>query len=157
MRTGGALYAGFMRRNAGFGSDWLVAAALVLADRASKYIAGLLAEPVRVWEFSFGKVLNKEGLLGLAVPNDSLIYAGILVCAGLALVLFRGAMRNQAAHLGVWLLLAGAGSNLFDRMAYGGVVDVIGVADVTHFNIADVTILLGALALIESTWRRGRA
>lgn len=127
---------------------WQVAAALVAGDQLTKYLAQQLLSPLELGPFSYGAVINRQGLFGLQVSNELLVGLGVLIIVAMVILLLRGA-SNTERSLGYWLLLGGAASNLLDRVLVGGVVDVIGIGDLTHFNLADVMILLGAVSLVR--------
>lgn len=127
---------------------WQIAAALVAGDQLTKYLARQLLSPIEVGPVSYGAVINQQGLFGLEVANSVLVILGAVIIVSMIILLVRGA-SNTERSLGYWLLLAGAASNLLDRVLAGGVVDVIGISDITHFNLADVMILLGAVSLVR--------
>ncbi len=54
------------------------------------------------------------------------------------------------------LIIAGAVSNLIDRLKFGYVIDYIDVSWFTVFNLADSAITIGALLLAISFWRMER-
>lgn len=82
-----------------------------------------------------------------------------------AIVLFAGwwantYRRREALHLSaLTLILAGASSNLLDRVRFGQVVDYLDVPWFTVFNLADVMISVGVGILIAKEvvlwWRKG--
>lgn len=133
---------------------WLIAAALVVGDQLIKLLVQGMSQPITFGPVSIGPVINREGVLGLDLSNDVLIGAGVLICLGL-LVLLSIDVQRAPARLGVWLIIGGAFSNTVDRILQGGVVDVISIAGWSWFNLADVMILLGALALLRSIWWKG--
>ncbi len=62
--------------------------------------------------------------------------------------------KTVAVQVGVGLLLAGAISNLLDRLRFdGGVVDYIDVSFYSIFNIADIIIFVGVVLLVIEYWR----
>jgi signal peptidase II len=89
----------------------------------------------------------RRGALGTVV-------AAALV--GIALVAWRHRTGGTMA-LGLCLILAGGGSNLFDRVAWGHVVDFMvlraGPLQTGVFNVADVAITLGVALVIFGTQR----
>ena len=54
---------------------------------------------------------------------------------------------NRWARLGLWLVVAGGLGNLYDRLAYGYVVDFIELLfiDFAIFNVADICVCCGAV------------
>ncbi|MEX2043362.1 MAG: signal peptidase II [Patescibacteria group bacterium] len=134
----------------GFGA---VAAGVVLADQLTKWlVAGqgtvLIAPPLRL-----GAVYNREGVLGLPIDNGVLLLAGVAISAFLGYRLTRSVRPEVRA--GFWLLLAGAASNTLDRVQYDGVLDIVAIGPTAHFNVADLSIIAGAVILITVLWRRG--
>ena len=132
---------------------WLITLALVLGDQLTKYVVGALGSVVTVGPVTVGKVVNSAGVFGLDVPNPILIILGAVISVAL-LVLLIYTPAKPPVRLGLWLLLGGAVSNLIDRIFVGGAVDIIGITDVTRFNLADVMIVLGGLSLLRSLWWR---
>jgi len=85
------------------------------------------------------------------------IFFGVLV--GVAALLFAWRRRHGQPswqHVAFALILAGAAGNLLDRMFRGYVVDFIHVPHWPIFNVADVSIFLGA-AILVLTYRHGVA
>ncbi len=128
-------------------AGWLVAAALAVGDQLTKLLISGLDQPIGFAGFSLGRVVNQAGLFGLDVSNRSLVVAGVIVCTGLTALLLTST-RHPAVQTGLWLILFGAASNLVDRVTSGGVIDIVGIEGVSRFNLADVMIVLGALALL---------
>jgi signal peptidase II len=60
------------------------------------------------------------------------------------------------AHVGLALLLGGALGNYLDRVGRGYVVDFIHAAHWPVFNVADVWVTLGGLALVLVALKRAR-
>jgi len=89
-------------------------------------------------------------------------------------VFWRSPAKATALHLGLGLILAGAMGNLYDRLRFGVVRDMLhlfpGVQlplDLSWpggarglypwiFNLADVALLVGVALVILVTWRSGR-
>lgn len=133
---------------------WLIALGLAIGDQLTKALVRPLDHPIEVANvISFGPVLNREGVFGLNISNEALIAISIVVAIGL-IWLLAGRLYRPPARLGAWLILAGALSNLIDRVVAGGVIDIIGIGTLPRFNIADVMIVLGALSLLRGTWWR---
>jgi signal peptidase II len=137
----------------------LVVVATVGCDRGTKHLASarLMDRPARsylgdtvrlVYAENPGAFLSlgadwpewaRRGVLGFVV-------AGSLV--GIAFVAWRH-RASRAMTLGLGLVLAGGSSNLFDRIAWGHVVDFMllraGPLQTGVFNVADVAITLGVV------------
>jgi signal peptidase II len=96
---------------------------------------------------SLGATLPAHWRKGLFTMGTALLLLGALAYA------FLSKSRSFSAVLAVALVLAGGVGNLYDRIAYGGVVvDFIniGIGPVRTgiFNVADVAIFIGLLILI---------
>lgn len=87
---------------------------------------------------------------GQALP---LAIISIALIAGLLL------WRDQLRQLGVWgnlalaLVAGGAIGNLYDRLAYGYVIDFLDLRVWPVFNLADSAVVVGAALLIVVIWR----
>ncbi|OJW23004.1 MAG: signal peptidase II [Planctomycetales bacterium 71-10] len=102
---------------------------------------------------------NKGALWGFgrSVPHSSLIFAGLSVAAGAAIVgwLFvGGAASSLPLTVALGLIMAGAIGNCYDRLAFGHVrdfvhfhVDSVGF-NWAIFNVADVMLVCGACTLV---------
>ena len=139
-----------MRFKRGF-SALLLAVAVVALDRATKHWAmRTLAQPVvalegvlrwRYWE-NTGAAFSALSGSGTVV----LVLSAILLVVLAAYLLFRPRIP-WGAQLCLWAVVAGGASNLFDRLAWGFVVDFIEPLFVSFavFNVADCFIVLGVL------------
>ncbi|WP_337175553.1 signal peptidase II [Paludisphaera sp.] len=102
---------------------------------------------------------NKGALWGFgrSVPHSSLIFAGLSVVAGAAIVgwLFvGGAAASLPLTVALGLIMAGAIGNCHDRLVFGHVrdfvhfhVDSVGF-NWAIFNVADVMLVCGACTLV---------
>ena len=108
---------------------------------------------------------NKGAAFGLRIGDDSRwFFVPVTVIAlGLLAVLFRQAHEKDYLRLlSLTLVVAGAVGNLFDRVRWSrGVVDFIGpinlgFTDFPIFNVADMSISCGAVALALSFWQEER-
>lgn len=59
--------------------------------------------------------------------------------------------RYTATHTQLLPIILGGLSNVFDRLAYGGVVDYVEISSIARINLADILILAGLLGLIFKT------
>jgi signal peptidase II len=144
------------RASAGFA----LAAAIIVADRLSKWLILALFAPGEVLEvtgfFNLVLVFNKGAafsFLAGAPGWQTPLFAAVAIAASIvvAVLLVRGA-GSRVFRLGLALILGGALGNLWDRLQYGQVVDFLDFhAYGWHwpaFNVADAGISVGAALLI---------
>jgi signal peptidase II len=152
---------GFQPREVG-----LIAAALaVIADQGSKlfmlYSAGFAQMPpgaaipvlpffnlVMVWNPGIS-----YGLFPASSATGTWVLVGVSVVAVLALTWWLWGSTSRALTAGLGLIIGGAvGNNLIDRLIYGKVADFFHFYGFGYdwyvFNIADVAITLGAVAIL---------
>jgi signal peptidase II len=140
-------------------------------DRLSKsmVVARLpLYESVPIIEnfFHLTHVANTGALFGLmagmASPLRGLIFITIPVLAIFLILAFQFRTRENdfLVQTGLALILGGAMGNLYDRVAFGHVVDFLDFSLAGHhwpaFNLADSSICLGVFTLILDLFRRER-
>jgi len=139
-----------------------VAAAVILVDRLSKIwvlnniplYEEIAPIPALYPYFSFLHSANTGVAFGL-FQGGSLIFtiiAGIAVIA-IAIYSFRSGIQSLLMSISLGLMLGGAAGNLWDRLAYGAVVDFIKVQASDSlvwpmFNLADSAIVVGTGLLI---------
>lgn len=113
----------------------------------------------------FTLAFNRGAAFGLTIGDDPrMVFIPITILAMIMLaVLLVQAARDD--HLRIWaasFVMAGAVGNLIDRVRWErGVVDFIGpvnliVYNFPIFNVADIAISCGAVALAVSFWLEGR-
>ena len=139
-----------MRFKRGF-SALLLAVAVVALDRATKHWAmRTLAQPVVALEGVLRwRYCENTGAAFSALSGSGtvvLVLSAILLAVLAAYLLFRP-RSPWCAQLCLWAVVAGGASNLFDRLAWGFVVDFIEPLFVSFavFNVADCFIVLGVL------------
>jgi signal peptidase II len=141
----------------------LLIVAVVGCDRATKRLASahLAGHPAHLYLGDAVRLVYAENAgaflsLGASWPEWARRGAlGIVVAASLVAIAFM-AWRHRARGamvLGLCLILAGGLSNLYDRIAWGHVVDFMvlraGPLQTGVFNVADMAITLGvALVLL---------
>lgn len=146
----------------------LLLAATAGCDRVTKHLAvtnlangdsySYLGDTVRLDYYE-----NKGGFLSAGAswsPTTRAIVfqlANAVFLAGIMLLSLRFKW-SRLAKVGLVMFVAGALSNLIDRVAMGSVVDFlnIGIGPVRTgiFNIADVAIMAGIALLLVEHWRR---
>jgi signal peptidase II len=137
------------RSRRGLGLAFALAAAVVAADQASKWLVRSAADdlPLRLAgglriDLTYNSGISFSRFAG---AGSILIVLVALVAAGVSVALVLCAPRYRPA-LGV--ILGGALGNLIDRLRFdGAVVDFIGVYVWPSFNIADAAIVIGAVVL----------
>lgn len=109
---------------------------------------------------------NRGAFLSLGANLPDSVRAGLLIgltlvgLVALAIYVLRSAALDRAHVLAASLLTAGGLSNLVDRVARSGVVTDyismgVGPLRTGIFNVADVCILAGAIALFILSFRHG--
>lgn len=141
-------------------SRWYVALATGIAvlgaDAATKAWATtrLDHDPIS-WFGGFVRLIhsrNPGAAFGVGTSLTPLFATAALV-ATLVLLYAAGRARSTPAAVLIGLLLGGAGGNLFDRLfrapspLHGHVVDWIDVGSWPTFNLADTSLVIGALGL----------
>lgn len=112
---------------------------LVLVDQISK---ALFVE--------FGSYSINQGMAWNIIKLDNSV---MLVLSSFFLLVFilyllETFPRNNKYRMPYYFVIAGASSNIFDRICYGGVVDFINVPAIPVLNIADLLISCGIITLI---------
>jgi lipoprotein signal peptidase len=125
-----------------------IAFAGLVADRIFKYFA--IKSPI--YSEGFFLITDKLGLRYHLNQNfaGSLPLSNDLTAALMAVViiiLFIVFIKKKNIPV-LWLIIVGAISNLFDRIAYSGVIDYIVVPWGGIINIADVLVVSGLVVLI---------
>ena len=149
---------------------WIVAATLVL-DRWTKALIlnrfGL-NESTSVIDglFNITYVQNTGVAFGIfssiASPVKTLLLSVFTICAAAVVVTYsvRSSARNRLLQVSLALILGGALGNLYDRIAYGYVVDFLEIYVRTYhwpaFNVADSAISIGVVLLALEIFRAER-
>ncbi len=125
-------------------------------DRLAKILTKIFVEPVRsitVIEnvFSFTYVENRGAAHGILQGQRwPLIVMTILVCSAMIWFLVKNYKRTtNLLRVASGLILAGAIGNLFDRIFYGYVIDMMQVTFIEYpvFNPADNMLVIGTVLL----------
>ncbi|MCG3176367.1 MAG: Lipoprotein signal peptidase [Candidatus Omnitrophica bacterium] len=96
------------------------------------------------------------GMLRDATPFLSVFSALSVVALSAYLWIRSRGGRESGSSYGWTLVLAGALGNLYDRLAYGHVVDMIDLRVWPVFNIADMSICCGVALVLGSTLKPSR-
>ncbi len=140
---------------------WGIFAALLiaLADQASKFwIVRVVDLPVRrkieisgIFDLTY--VENRGASFGMLAGGlaSRIILSAISIGVATALVIWLARLNRRFAAAGAALIIGGAIGNLYDRIAYGYVVDFLDFSGLMFpwvFNIADAAINVGVGCLI---------
>ena len=123
-----------------------------LLDRLTKSwaVESLYLKSVRVLAFFHLTYAENTGV-SFGLFRDKNLFFLVFSAALVAVLLFlrrRIQAHGRAAALGLALVLGGALGNLYDRIAYGFVVDFLDLSFFPAvFNVADSAITVGALLL----------
>lgn len=140
-----------------------LAVPVIAIDRIAKRLVLELLAPrgVRVaipGVLSWAYVENTGAAFGMLAGSWILPMATIVLLAGLIIWLLRSPDMPALLRAGLWLIVGGGLSNLYDRLAYGYVVDFIRLDFVRFavFNPADVFVCIGAFLAALSLLRTDR-
>lgn len=102
-----------------------------------------------VLEFDFPYTQNTGIAFGIPIPQTALIIITLILIAAIIYVAKKELnLKTALARTATSLILAGAFSNLLDRIARGFVIDFIAIWKWPSFNLADTYIVVGILLII---------
>lgn len=132
---------------------------LFIVDRIVKWLAinVLPREGFFIIPDMTGFVLERnQGIAySVSLPLTFLIISIVIIIIVLISFLIRAYRRGEAeAVTALSLIVAGAVSNLLDRLQYNYVVDMLVLTSWPVFNLADLMILAGAIWLIINVVRQ---
>ena len=142
---------------------FLIAAAVILADRVSKWLVEQKISlhdslPVLPGFFRLTHVENRGAAFGLFSESTSewkvfaLVLFSLIALVVVCVLLWKNSHAMTVTGVGLSLILGGALGNLWDRLLDGHVVDFldfsIGGYHWPAFNVADSAIVVGALLLV---------
>jgi signal peptidase II len=140
----------------------MVLALVVIAlDQLTKGLVRGSLEPGERIDLIFGidlaLVSNRGIAFGFLGDGGSLVLAVTLVALAAMLAWFATAPARPGLWIAVGLLIGGAVGNLIDRIRIDAVTDFIDPPLWPAFNVADIAITFGAVALVLSVlWGDGR-
>lgn len=148
------------RANKLFWRGLIGAAAIVALDQASKFwIVHGIDLPARgrieisgVFDLSY--VENRGASFGM-LSGMRWLLSVISVGVALALGAWLGRLSRPIAAAGVAFIIGGALGNLYDRIAYGYVIDFLDFSGLYFpwvFNVADTAINVGIAFLLLDAW-----
>ena len=142
---------------------FLIAAAVILADRASKWLVAQNISlhdslPVLPGFFRLTHVENRGAAFGLFSDSPSewkvtvLVLFSLIALVVVSVLLWKNSHSMTVTGVGLALILGGALGNLWDRLLDGHVVDFLdfslGGYHWPAFIVADSAIVVGALLLV---------
>ncbi|PIZ94568.1 MAG: hypothetical protein COX81_03265 [Candidatus Magasanikbacteria bacterium CG_4_10_14_0_2_um_filter_37_12] len=101
------------------------------------------------WEY----FTNPGIAFSLPFPNILLIIITPLIIIGLFHFLSKVKNKNSSFYLGILLIVAGAISNLIDRVIFSTTIDYLRIFT-SIINTADVMIVLGAIILVLNSSKK---
>jgi len=139
------------------------AGAVVLLDQLTKYIIVRVIELPVIQKieisgiFDLTYVQNYGASFGLLAGGlaSRIILAIISTGVAIALTYWLGKLKRPVAVAGVACIIGGAIGNLYDRLAYGYVVDFLDFSGLMFpwvFNVADAGINVGVGLLLLDAW-----
>jgi signal peptidase II len=129
------------------------AGAVVLVDQTAKALAVRFlapAGPGPAGSVGLSLAANRGWWLGGGAPTVPVLVALWSLALGCTVLALAAGPENQPASAGIVVALAGAASNLCDRVRRGAVVDFIAVGRWPTFNLADVAIVAGVAVAVGS-------
>jgi signal peptidase II len=115
----------------------------------ARHLAEGQAVSVASW-LRIRRVTNRRGVL-LSHHPRVLLLAWAVLLAGSYLIIWKGyILQSGPAQLVLGLALGGAGSNMYDQLRCGAVLDFLDLGWWPVFNLADVAVTLGATLTLWS-------
>ena len=146
-----------------------LAVAIIVLDRVTKaaVASGLRLYESRVVVSDFFNLVHTRntGIAFSLFADSSPLVRGVVLpvfstaaVVGIAYLFWKSGAAEPRIRIGLTLILAGAVANLYDRFAYGYVVDFLDVYVGSYhwpaFNVADSSITIGAGLLLLDAFRR---
>ena len=144
---------------------WWIALLVAAADRVTKAVVHRWWDRPRLLDRTFDPLI--PGVVNIKMATNrgvafSMLSGQTVLLTVLALVVIALVAGWLVAHpdehryvrAGLWMVVGGGLGNLYDRLAYGYVIDFIDLAFVRFavFNVADVCICLGAALVIAGAF-----
>lgn len=133
--------------------SWVIAVIVLIIDRISKYMAKTYLKdigsvPVIKNIFHFTYVENRGVAFGM-LQNKNWIFVPVtlVIVAGIVYILYKMQKSSLLMKISLVLVLSGALGNLIDRVFNGYVIDFFDFRVWPVFNIADSSIVIGAILL----------
>jgi signal peptidase II len=99
-------------------------------------------------KLGFHVVFNPGIAFSLPLGGNLAIISSLIIVAVLLFSYYRYTKRNIYSSLGIGMVIGGALGNVFDRFAYGAVVDFIQIYWYPVFNVADIFVCVGFIWIL---------
>ncbi|MEM8770250.1 MAG: signal peptidase II [Pseudomonadota bacterium] len=148
------------RANAFFWRGLAGAALIAVIDQLSKFwiVYGIKLPERRQIEisgiFDLTYVQNYGASFGM-LTGSRILLSALSISIALALAFWLGRLNRGLAATGVAFVIGGALGNLYDRLAYGYVVDFLDFSGLMFpwvFNVADAAINIGVACLLVDAY-----
>ena len=143
----------------GWGAAILLALAVIALDQLSKGIVRGSLEPGERIDLFLGidlvLVSNSGIAFGFLGDGGTIVLVVTIVALAAMLIWFATAPSRPGLWIAVGLLTGGALGNLIDRVRVDAVTDFIDPPLWPAFNVADIAITFGAIALVLSVLWEG--
>jgi signal peptidase II len=129
----------------------LLAFSFFIFDYLFKWLAQqFLSRPIEIFNgFSLTYRQNTGIAWSIPIPQEILIPLNILLLIFIIYYGFRHFdLRRHISKIALALVIGGAFGNIYDRIAYGYVIDFISIGGWPVFNLADTFLALGVFILI---------
>ena len=147
-----------------FRKEPLLFLTIIIVDRVSKFLAlsFLVDSPIRISSLFDLFLMKNRGVSWSLFSPESTVGFWLLFVAICLVVLFfswyvRLRLLIKQSVMFEMCVLAGACSNLMDRLQYGGVIDFIqlhvGPFYWPVFNVADMFVVIGVIGMFLRDWR----
>lgn len=107
--------------------------------------------PVVSGIFYLTYIKNSGGAFGILQGSQLVLLIGSAIAVAVVLFLLLSSPPSRLTTAGCGLILGGALGNLYDRLTAGSVTDYLDFRVWPIFNVADVAIVTGVIALLLAT------
>jgi signal peptidase II len=128
-------------------------------DRLTKYYFVFSEKQYTIWQDFLLLELHKNQNMALSLPLIDFLYYPLIVIIFFCLfylLIDSYKKNNKFLSACILFIVAGAMSNLFDRIRWGGVIDFISVPWWSVFNLADCYIILGVIFWLIYLFKNGK-
>lgn len=133
----------------------ILAVCFVIIDRFLKTFAlttGIEKIFIKNW-LEFSLVKNNNAAFSLSFGFEMIWLAIFVTLLALAWLAYSLKQKDYFKSTILAVLIMGAVSNIFDRLAYGAVIDYFSLANLNIFNLADCLIVVSAIILVWQEFR----